>query len=119
FHQWIPGYKGVEPVAGELAAPGSINRLILERNGREIGLMQHLEVIDRPETLAAAYEFKTMQISTRVELVPTSGGCRMDVVAQLSARGWRGKAVLFWARKKIQNELLLVLDNLQHLINGN
>ncbi|HDR89761.1 MAG TPA: SRPBCC family protein [Bacteroidetes bacterium] len=119
FHQWIPGYKGIQPVAGELAAPGSINRLILERNGREIGLIQHLEVMDRPEILAATYEFKTMQISTRIELVPMPGGCRMDVVAHLSARGWTGKAVLFWTRKKIENELLLVLDNLQQLISGN
>ncbi|HDJ34632.1 MAG TPA: SRPBCC family protein [Bacteroidetes bacterium] len=119
FHQWIPGYKSIQPVAGKLTAPGSINRIILERNGKEMDVLQHIEIMDRPETLAATYELKNMQIFTHIEVIPVSDGTRMDVIMHLSVQGWPAKAVLFWTRKKTEKELLLVLENLQHLINGN
>lgn len=118
FHNWMPGYKAIQPVSGELGASGSINRIMLERNGNEMDMLQHLESVNRPEILAAIYELKRMQMATHIELVPVYDGTRMIVALHLSAQGWWGKVVLFWTHRRMEKELTGVLESLQHFING-
>lgn len=79
---WQPGFVSIEHLSGEEGKPGGKSRLLYLNRGREVELIETIEVFDLPEEFTATFEAKGMKVRVRNVFEETGGGARTRWVSE-------------------------------------
>lgn len=117
FPAWIPYYKGIQPISGDLITPGSMNHIILDRSGKEIRVLQTISSMENNRLLSASYEWSGWIITNTLRIEGENPEVFMRVYAEVAASGILCRSMLFWGKKRIINDLDSMFSRLAALIN--
>lgn len=62
---WQPGFVSYEHLSGDEGKPGSKSRLLYKNRGRDVEMIETVEVDNLPDEFTATYEAKGMRIKVK------------------------------------------------------
>jgi hypothetical protein len=116
FGKWIPGFRSIKPLTGDLTTPASKNVMLLNINDKDYNVIQTITKYEKNKTFGFDSEIPQIKVTTTIIMESMDGKTKMTVKMSFIPRDFLIRPILLFGRRRIVRTVDKVFDDLATLV---